>query len=127
MFSDSDENEEELNENKGISMEPLVDEEEDSAADKDEPLQLIESEDSLSEPPVNEEEDVTANEGDDKGDAEVFVERKSDSSGNDEDLVDSEGEMDQDNDQILSPDGIFYTPRPIPTRRRPGKVVVVVL
>ena len=101
-------------------MEPSVDEEEDIAADEDEPLQLIENEDILSEPPVNEEEDVTV---DDEGDVEVFVERESDSSGNDEDLVDSEGEMDQDNDQILSQGGISYTPRPIPRRRHLRNVI----
>ena len=53
----------------------------------------------------------------------MVVERESDSSDNDEDLVDSEGEMDQDNDQILSPGGISYTPRPIPTRRRLRNVI----
>ena len=120
VFNDSDENEEKLNENKDISMEPSVDEEEDTADDEDEPLQLIENEDALSEPPVNEEDDATA---DDEGDVEVFVERESDSSDNDEDLVDSEGEMDQDNDRILSPGGISYTPRPIPTRRRLRNVI----
>ena len=101
-------------------MEPSVDEEEDIAADEDEPLQLIENEDILSEPPVNEEEDATV---DDEGDVEVFVERESDSSGNDEDLVDSEGEMDQDNDQILSPGGISYTLRSIPRRRHLRNVI----
>ena len=120
MFNDSDENEKELNENKDILMEPSVDEEEDTADDEDEPLQLIENEDALLEPLVNEEDDATA---DDEGDVEVVVERESDSSDNDEDLVDSEGEMDQDNDRILSPGGISYTPRPIPTRRRLSNVI----
>ena len=65
VFNHSDENEEELNENKDISMEPSVHEEEDTADDEDEPQQLIENEDALSEPPVNEEDDATA---DDEGD-----------------------------------------------------------
>ena len=54
VFNDSDENEEELNKNKDILMEPLVDEGEDTAADEDESLQLIKNEDTLSEPRVNE-------------------------------------------------------------------------
>ena len=53
----------------------------------------------------------------------MFVKRESDSSGNDEDLMDSEGEMDQDNDQTLSPGAISYTPCPIPTRRRLKNVI----
>ena len=106
----------ELCANLGITEDDLYN---DGDEDEDD---LIETADSLRDPSDNEEEvGVIA---DDEGDVEVFVERGSDSSDDDEESVNSEEENDQDdNNQFLSPSGISYTSRPIPSRRRRRNVL----
>ena len=72
---------------------------------------MIKDEHSLWEQSDDEEQgDASA---DDKGDIEVFVERGY-SSNDEEEPLDCAEEIDEDDNQILSPDGIFYTMRTIP-------------
>ena len=52
----------------------------------------------------------------------MFVERGNGSLVDEEEPVDSAEEVGQNDNQILSPDGISYTSRPIPSRRRLRKI-----
>ena len=60
---------------------------------------------------------------DDEGDVEVFAKRGSDNS-DEEELVDIVEEIDQGDDQILSPGVIPYTARLIPSRRHLRNVII---
>ena len=75
---------------------------------------MTEDEDSLSEKSDDEKQGAAS--VDDKGDVEMYVERGNDSP-DDEDPVDSAEEVDQDDNQNLSPGGISYTSRLIPSKR----------
>ena len=73
---------------------------------------LIEAEDRLRKHSDDEEQGAVSDNDDgassavDQGNDEVFVEKGSDSSGDEEEVVDSVEEVDQDDNQILSPGGI---------------------
>ena len=82
---------------------------------------MIEDKDSLWEHSDDEEQGAAI--ADDEGDVEVFVERGSDSLVDKKEPVDSAEEVDENDDQILSPGDISNTSRPMRSRRRLRNVI----
>ena len=103
----------------GISKQDIYD---DSYGEEEEEEEEVgEVEDALLELQTDEEEKTAV---DDEGDVEVFVEGESDSSDGKEESVDRESDVEQDDDCVLSPNGILYTSQPMPARRRQMNIII---
>ena len=101
----------------GISEEDIY---VDSIGEEKEENEQVKVEDDSLELQADEEENTAF---DNEGDVEVFVEGESDSSDDEEEPADRESDDEQDNDWVLSPNGISYTSQPIPARRLQTNII----